>query len=619
MNDQYFWLYKNVDRYTYNTDKARTVLEGIKSMVLSEDVEPTKEEQEKLQKFYTQFIGQFNNDPFSYKTGLVDAGIETNDFDCYFIESTDGLVPIGYYKEIRPVESVIMLNQQVTIQSDEAKEKKSKIMLAFRREAKTLSGKYAELKRYKKANIWRAVVVAVLFVLVILNFVSFLKISNIGEIIKCIGKGQLFTNAIDNAMYSMPLPFLEGGGTFVWFLMLIVHLIFVLIVICNIKKLYNEFKMAIKRISADNIENKIEARVKTIETRFPEIHASQTAELLEVARQGNPHTIEKSPLARITKGTRDIIARAKAYLNIPVAQLASIKGKKLIVFLLIFNIIGLSLYSVCTIDVVNQKINNVYYTSMIEKQGKKLKALKIAKPAVGDGITLYSRPTEQSIEVAKLAYTDEMQIIAEDDSGAETWVKVLRFSGDKVIKGWVQRKYVELAPAKNLLPIAAMSIDIGDVENGKMKSIVDDSEIYTMLDGVEHVPNNMIDWNPGSMWIDINGNCLLGKGNEIKISFNQKSTIDVLCFSTGNTFSEVNFRSFSRIKEVKITFNNSDNKEQSIKHKFDDFYSQYQTITLSKPVLADSITIEILSTYDGAENNHLCIAEIQAYTTNREN
>lgn len=98
-NKVYLWLAENIGKYKF-TDKATKDLK-VEYIKASKD-----EDFKRLAELYDQFRSLFYNNIYGYKNGLVDKPIISNDFDCYFVQAPDGAVPIGYYKEQRPVEAV---------------------------------------------------------------------------------------------------------------------------------------------------------------------------------------------------------------------------------------------------------------------------------------------------------------------------------------------------------------------------------------------------------------------------------------------------------------------------------------------------------------------------------
>ena len=123
MENQYIWLYNHLDKYQFNTDKAKELRAEFDKIQLVNGQVPNEESMKKLKDCYNQLYEMLNDNPFSYINGLREVGVETNDLDCYFIENQNELIPIGYYKIKHPIESILLLNKKIQAQKEKTSQK----------------------------------------------------------------------------------------------------------------------------------------------------------------------------------------------------------------------------------------------------------------------------------------------------------------------------------------------------------------------------------------------------------------------------------------------------------------------------------------------------------------
>jgi len=107
-NRKYIWLLNHLHQYTYLTEEAVHLKETFGRLLVTESTIQSEELLATLNGLYNQFVGLFYNNILGYRNGLENKGIVSDQLDCYFINTADGMVPIGFYKEIRPAETVGM-------------------------------------------------------------------------------------------------------------------------------------------------------------------------------------------------------------------------------------------------------------------------------------------------------------------------------------------------------------------------------------------------------------------------------------------------------------------------------------------------------------------------------
>ena len=108
----YVWLANNLDKYIYIGEGIK-IKETILSLNITSESIRNSATRHAMDEAYEKFVATFGNNILKYKTGLGNASITSKYMDCYFIEVADGIMPIGFYREIRPVETSIKVQQYI--------------------------------------------------------------------------------------------------------------------------------------------------------------------------------------------------------------------------------------------------------------------------------------------------------------------------------------------------------------------------------------------------------------------------------------------------------------------------------------------------------------------------
>lgn len=152
-NNQYIYgcraILKNINIIL---TKQKKLYEEYKGITFADDVQPSDDVMAKLVDCYDRFVSMFNNNPFVYKNGLKEFDIETSEFDYYFVKNNDSFVPIGYYKEKHPVESVLLLSEKIEKQKNTTIDIKTRLVELFEKESQVIAKEYEKFKNAKKAN-----------------------------------------------------------------------------------------------------------------------------------------------------------------------------------------------------------------------------------------------------------------------------------------------------------------------------------------------------------------------------------------------------------------------------------------------------------------------------------
>ena len=102
------WLFNNLSKYEYTND-VLAIKDEFSQLLVTNDTLENEEIREKATECYDKFVLSFYNDILGYQNGLANKNITSSSLDCYFVQTADGYIPIGLYKEERPAETSAMV------------------------------------------------------------------------------------------------------------------------------------------------------------------------------------------------------------------------------------------------------------------------------------------------------------------------------------------------------------------------------------------------------------------------------------------------------------------------------------------------------------------------------
>lgn len=596
MTNQYVWLQSSLEKYQFNTEAARKLCEEFKSIKISADMQPNNEAMDKLINCYNRFLKMFNDNAFSYKYGLQEFEIETNEFDCYFVNTNEGMVPVGYYKKNHPVESVLLLNEKIEKLKNTTVDIKTHIVESLEKDSLEIEKEYEKYKKAKQANYFRASITAISGSLIICYSLFFLKTTNTFEIIKSLGDKQLLIDTITKGMQNMPV--FSDAGVGGWLSLAIVHIALIIAVILNFKSIKNEYILAYQKAITERFKKTAQETVKKIHAQFDEILEGDTQELLILTRQGTSATVEKRNIARIIKKINKNLNIAKEYLKKGYAKIIGLKNNWLIVSFAIITCFLCFSYTILANPQFKMNFDQKIYGFQLDMERNSLRSKKIIQLTTEECPVYQSRSTNSKVKYTFPIWT-EVELIAKKMVGEESWSKIKKITDNKVISGWV--------PTSNT--VAYNKVDYDSFNEIKIVSATASS--YLIGQNTEYIPELAYDWNRQTSWQDGN-EYSTGEGEYITLEFEEPTLVNMIQVFPGNAKREDLYWKNERIKKAKLKFSNG----LSVTYEFDDSYNEeFQTIWLNKPVETNFITLEVIDTYEGEEYTDLCVSEVHVYAS----
>lgn len=301
----YDWLNMNIEKYICLDDEANAIKNAFSNLFSTE----CALDNERAKSIYNDFIANFYNNIIGYKNGFANRSIVAEDLDCYFINTSDGMVPIGYYRETRPVETTMLMQKYIEICEGGIPLEKNKIVTDWQAKLDLISSKYQEKKDKKHSSVFKCVVSLSLGIIgSILSVVSFFMAGGFFALSQSINKAS-----VDNIRNRMPCLARAGVPEIVvfawWMLIISIMLIGTSVFVAWELKLAKE-----KKLTDDLLKNPY-LTVEKIETGIHDDLKNNLEEIHFAARQGKNLKVSKNQNATEITGFNEKIAISSKYVN----------------------------------------------------------------------------------------------------------------------------------------------------------------------------------------------------------------------------------------------------------------------------------------------------------------
>jgi len=296
----YLWLRGNLDKYTFTGTAANKLKTEISRLILTEESLESEMISGKMADFYEQFLNMFYNNPIGYQNGLENKSIVSDNLDCYFVDSADGKVPIGFFKSMYPAESVVIIISFLEESKNKIKTEKSFLVEKWQKNIDEISGKEAIINA-KKPNalklIFKIIVASFMFFMSVLGLLKL----NVIESFFMSGNPDFYQLALKD------IPVLANGGQGAWTGFLLFSIILFILGIVTCLFIYFDCKAFGSLAAVNRVLGNSLFYVKNIEQGISDSIDSGSEYMFRAARTGiNTHLERNSNSALVLKAENEI-------------------------------------------------------------------------------------------------------------------------------------------------------------------------------------------------------------------------------------------------------------------------------------------------------------------------
>lgn len=333
---KYLWLYKNIGRYVFLSVEAKRLKESFEGLLITDGTIESDVITNKLINVYNQFLKLFANNIIGFKNGLITGDIVSYDLDCYFIDAGEGLVPIGYYCEIRPAESVALVSRYLDWCKTDVQSQKNKLVEIWQTQADKITEIYEKIKNdgcpNRTKGIFGIIVSVLLFVFSIFAFVQLIFM-----------------------MFVIPVPFFMYFGTPGQIVYIFVAaMMFAFGIVTSILSV-KEFKLLSQKKVTGDIVKGIMFHLTKLEQGITIDVESQCDYLYDSARQGNNAKVGQNANSQLVTNINRQIEIADSFSSKSKSQRSGVK-----IWILIVSLVMCLVWVLSCIPAVQSGIENMF-------------------------------------------------------------------------------------------------------------------------------------------------------------------------------------------------------------------------------------------------------------------
>lgn len=301
----YEWLNQNIEKYICLDDAAISKKEAFTNLFSSEHTL----DEGRAKETYEDIVENFYNNIIGYKNGFANKSIVAEDLDCYFINTSDGMVPIGYYRETRPVEAAMLMQKYIEICEGCIPTDKNKMVSDWQTELDSISSDFQEKKEKKHSSVGKCIASLSLGVVgFILSLVSFFMAGGFSVLSQSPNKETV--EYIRNTMPCLARAGASDITTFAWWM-----LILAVVLLGASVFLAWELKLAKEKKLTDDLLNNSHFSVEKIEKGIQDDIENRLEEIRVAARQGKELKVEKNQNANEIDNFKKKIKISRKYVN----------------------------------------------------------------------------------------------------------------------------------------------------------------------------------------------------------------------------------------------------------------------------------------------------------------
>lgn len=300
------WLFNNLSKYEYTND-GLAIKDEFSQLLVTNDTLENEEIREKATECYDKFVLSFYNDILGYQNGLANKNITSSSLDCYFVQTADGYIPIGLYKEERPAETSAMVQMYLEQCKTNIKQDRNRAIVDWQKDISVVSEKYKTIKESKNPSLLKAIV-GIFFSIPVLMY-GILNLINSRFYDMGVFQTENANVVLEN--YSL----LKGTGKTGIISLICICSILVLIAVIALVNSVKEILLIQDKKNTVDVLNDIHARVNEIEKGTTVFLENSVEQCFNAARKGENILVKKNANAALIEKVKAKIKKALGYVN----------------------------------------------------------------------------------------------------------------------------------------------------------------------------------------------------------------------------------------------------------------------------------------------------------------
>lgn len=303
----YVWLFNNISRYEFRGYEANQIKASISRMLVTEASINSDMLVTKMHEYYSVFCRLFYNNIIGYQNGLAASGITSSELDCYLINTSDGMVPIGYYRSIRPAETVSMVQSYLDRCRKDINSERNRTVVKWQNSIDEISQRYELIKNSKNPSMARVIWGGVFSVAAtVLSIISLFRINLIGVLLNW-GNADVIRQALSG------IPAISKGSLGAWIGSLIFIVCVLVCAAAGVVFTVREAKLIVAKYTTKKILSSTLSYVTGLEHGVSEAAENCPNVLYDAARKGENVKITPNANADLIKNAEKQINTADDY------------------------------------------------------------------------------------------------------------------------------------------------------------------------------------------------------------------------------------------------------------------------------------------------------------------
>lgn len=332
------WLFNNLDKYEYHNE-GNAIREAFSQLLVTQDTLENEDIRCKAETCYDNFVKHFYNDILGYQNGLANKNITSSMLDCYFVNTGDGFIPIGLYKEQRPAETAAMAQTFLEQCKTNIKQDRNVAIAAWQNDITNIASKHNATKDYKNPSLLKAIAGIILTMPIFLfGIVNLFRTGFYNPISYNVENANAI---LEN--YELLTGTGKNGLIFLIVLCIILFATSIVFLVNSIKEIC---LIVEKKNTADVLKN-IHSDVSLIEKGTTTFIEKDAERCFDAARKGENISVSKNANASLVFETKEKIKRALNFVNKSNKERSTVGSKTfsgiVIAYVLIFVVVFLHL------------------------------------------------------------------------------------------------------------------------------------------------------------------------------------------------------------------------------------------------------------------------------------